>query len=901
MSASLEYTAEFPSNFGAEDWERTLIDFYCSNHAKRDRMKSNTNTSVLVAEIKGPDLSESHYLQIERSARDPDPKKPNSNRGSLRSITTLTSQSSLALSKSLPADDHVKTIETWPSDKCIYGLHCSDASATLLDLAIVAKVVHDNSSQYRLFKRQCFWYSDVIITVLERSFPEMKVQNRSQSVANDHSESAEIAMYDELRGTFKSIPIYTPRNEIINKIQETFEKRKPEVYSLISEAAQAAQAVKQSAKRTEEAERSVLEERKGREEAERSALEERKGREEAEWSALEERKGREEAERSALELEEKNAALMRRIQALEAKALQHLRTLLSIILTKSEVRGLLFDFSVIGADLLSKGAAHLSRRIAPTDEQLRNVDQSAPDDEFITAGGRPTAPGETPVPELSVPSTSKTLQGHPKENEARIVDADGTKEGVGEASQQAQEQYSELKDPAGQIGAEADHKVKDYADTDSPQEAEEKKIGMREKMRQIGHNVRGGISDRIPQQRKDEAHMLAEEYFPAERRDQFIFRGKKVIIECQKRDDYQEAILLVPQSLQAESSFKVAINELQTLLERFANYKSLDIIVDAINAHIDDTRRDKGLREWFESVDVYICKVLLEPGYVLEPACNDQGNRLHETGKHFCDDKYCSHSDNLNHQFGEDWAHLTKDLLFDNEVRYLPIPCTEYTDDSLYLLVENLTLQGRNLFPNIIEMEAHNLIKFSPYDAITDDHNHHMTLRLHQMQADMRDCVLLSDSGLADDLGGEEMVQDVHVKVNTLKFAIRDSKHDFLYKTLRPLATGLIKRQIQKAIKDALITGFEYIDGQLVAVRDRMECPGVLEASSVKDQNLFIFIPLERMRDPRIAPEGTHSEVEKPVEGRPMANAFGSVLIGDSWHGILEMSSKKIDRELLFM
>ena len=56
-------------------------------------------------------------------------------------------------------------------------------------------------------------------------------------------------------------------------------------------------------------------------------------------------------------------------------------------------------------------------------------------------------------------------------------------------------------------------------------------------------------------------HMLSEEYFPAERRDQFIFRGKKVlnyslivstainvthlqqvVIECQKRDDYQEAI-----------------------------------------------------------------------------------------------------------------------------------------------------------------------------------------------------------------------------------------------------------------------------------------------------------------------------------------------------------------------
>ena len=90
-------------------------------------------------------------------------------------------------------------------------------------------------------------------------------------------------------------------------------------------------------------------------------------------------------------------------------------------------------------------------------------------------------------------------------------------------------------------------------------------------------------------------------------------------------------------------------------------------------------------------------------------------------------------------------------------------------------------------------------------------------------------------------------VQDVHVKVNTLKFAIRDSKHDFLYKTLRPLATGLIKRQIQKAIKDALITGFEYIDGQLVAVRDRMESAsaqgseGVSRTDILKDVSLLSF------------------------------------------------------------
>ena len=114
------------------------------------------------------------------------------------------------------------------------------------------------------------------------------------------------------------------------------------------------------------------------------------------------------------------------------------------------------------------------------------MDRSAPDDEFITAGSRPAGPGETPVPELSVPGTSKTLQQHPKEDEALIVDDDGRKKSVGEETEQAQGKYGELRDRAGQVGAKASQKAQDYADTDSPQESEEKKMGMRERMRQMG-------------------------------------------------------------------------------------------------------------------------------------------------------------------------------------------------------------------------------------------------------------------------------------------------------------------------------------------------------------------------------------------------------------------------------
>src|SRR5215472_2410362 len=79
----------------------------------------------------------------------------------------------------------------------------------------------------------------------------------------------------------------------------------------------------------------------------------------------------------------------------------------------------------------------------------------------------------------------------------------------------------------------------------------------------------------------------------------------------------------------------------------------------------------------------FLHQVLLEPGYVIEPVCNNRGNELKEAGRKFFDDKYRSHfvnlfstignwframgDDPLNKCFGEDWGRLTRDLLFDNE------------------------------------------------------------------------------------------------------------------------------------------------------------------------------------------------------------------------------------------
>ena len=115
------------------------------------------------------------------------------------------------------------------------------------------------------------------------------------------------------------------------------------------------------------------------------------------------------------------------------------------------------------------------------------------------------------------------------------------------------------------------------------------------------------------------------------------------------------------------------------------------------------------------------------------------------------------------------YAISVSDLLWSvsdsiSQVGHIPIPRIEYTDDSLDLVVENLTLQGRNLFPNIVSIEAHNFMKFSPYNTIDDVSHHDFTLTFGHVQADMRDVAFyfrkksgipkLTDSGLADVLLG---------------------------------------------------------------------------------------------------------------------------------------------------
>jgi hypothetical protein len=261
-----------------------------------------------------------------------------------------------------------------------------------------------------------------------------------------------------------------------------------------------------------------------------------------------------------------------------------------------------------------------------------------------------------------------------------------------------------------------------------------------------------------------------KEKVPEERQDRFIYRLKKVVVEQQRHDDYQDAVdffLTLAENYQGHAKniagqteqhanrgigsdphYNSAWTNLRTLLERFANNSSMQPILDSVDQIYSDVKHDDELRSWFSHLDKYVRRVLQEPGFIMKDECDRQGRELRENGKGFFSERYRPHreaftnsvqdffkayaDDPLNVQFGQDWKTLLKDLALDGDnnltykpelwqdvrgvilpellhsIGYVPLPRIEYTDNAIDLVIENLILDAPNLLPNAIEMEVKN-------------------------------------------------------------------------------------------------------------------------------------------------------------------------------------------------
>ncbi|ORY35471.1 hypothetical protein BCR39DRAFT_460742 [Naematelia encephala] len=627
------------------------------------------------------------------------------------------------------------------------------------------------------------------------------------------------------------------------------------------------------------------------------------------------------------------------------QAAAHLRVLITLFLTNSEARKIVSDLGIIGRDLFATGAAKAADKARPDQNQLNQVDNEAPSKEWIGADGQKHGANETPEMQIKGPGGAE-VRYNPKDSpsDAKVTDPNGNSRSAGQAYNEAQQAKEDAKSKAYSAkdqakGAAQDH-AQDLQSSRDPnasysEQKEQLKGRASEKADSANQNIdqddaknqardkANQLKNKIPEEHRQRAQDAVnsakdtvKDAFPEERRDQFIYRLKKVVVECQSHKDYNEAMTWLLDafdqysshakhvtnkganaagSLTDDPNVSGATEKFRLLLERFANGKSMDGIFDALDQLYTDAKNDEGLRNWWSRLDDYVHRVLLEPGYILEDEATREGQELRDSGKGYFQDKYRGHWENfadqvqlwttamaddpLNKRLGDDVKRLTKDLLFNEEgnltfkpklwndirhiilpmvikqVGYVPLPRCEYTDDKIDLVIENLILSGPNLFPNVILIEAHNRFTFSPYSNINktlDTHHHVFRAGFSQIQADIRDVAFafrrksgwpkISDHGLADVIiAGKGISVDVelesvfnrrdsvfkinHVKVelDTLSFSIRDSKHDLLYKFVKSVATGVIKKAITVGMQTAIRTALGHLDDQLTEVRNTAE------------------------------------------------------------------------------
>lgn len=147
------------------------------------------------------------------------------------------------------------------------------------------------------------------------------------------------------------------------------------------------------------------------------------------------------------------------------------------------------------------------------------------------------------------------------------------------------------------------------------------------------------LAGRVPEKHKQRANGEMEhgkqylrDQFPKERRDQFIYRLKKVVVECQAHPSYQNSLSWFlsqienyfahaknlassgadsTSSLFSDPMLNQATAEMRTFLERCANGQSMNGMIDAIQKLGQDAKNDEELRDWWGRVATFARKVRL--------------------------------------------------------------------------------------------------------------------------------------------------------------------------------------------------------------------------------------------------------------------------------------------------
>lgn len=422
------------------------------------------------------------------------------------------------------------------------------------------------------------------------------------------------------------------------------------------------------------------------------------------------------------------------------------------------------DASILLRDIAGDAATNAAGKVRPSDDRLAQIDRPADDNTWHDA------------PDFSKQNIKSQIQKNYKGNDPQQ-----------DAHQVAENAANAAQDPSTDSG------VNVAAGLDAAKQSAQEKTGVTD---QDAAEAKQAANKRAAEYRAKTLEYLKKK-IPQERREQTIWRLKKMILECQQHPDYQEAITTLLDLAEqygghantlaqggtgtvkgARSSLAQAEADLKTLIERFANGTSSDDLWSAVNQIYEDAQKDPELKDWFKSMDKYIRRCLQEQGYILEEASTQEWNKLYDHGDYLLRQKYKTHTDRvidevkfLAGQFDEDAQnkqfaatvnklftdlgndengkptfkpHLVKDVtevilpaIFEN-VAYIPVPRVEYSDPQVDAVIENLVLESDNFMPNLLEINSENHMRWGR-KKVTSKHQHAFEIKVSGVQMDLRD------------------------------------------------------------------------------------------------------------------------------------------------------------------
>ncbi len=468
-------------------------------------------------------------------------------------------------------------------------------------------------------------------------------------------------------------------------------------------------------------------------------------------------------------------------------------------------------------------AQKAANKVNPSDEALAQIDKPAADNTWhdtpdVSASGlknqmKDTFNKNTPLAtqDLRDAAGDATETAHP----------DGSRDPADVARQGARDQY--------------------YGNNSGVDAASGVQSGISTLKDRASNNIDDDTKDKIKDTKnatQERTKNYLKQKMPEDRRDQTIWRLKKMVIEIQGHPDYMSAVNTLldlaetyaghasnvtqqtagtVKGAHADDALTRAEADLKTLIERFANNTSTDDLWASINQMYIDADRDPELKNWFKQIDAYVRKCLQQQGYIMEDRATDEWNELYDRGNFLLRDRYRNHTDRivdelnfLADQFNRDQhnrrfadscqklfndlgndengkptfkPHLVKDLTdvilpaaFEN-IRYVPIPRIEYSDPMIDAVIENLVIESDNLMPNVLEFASDNYWRWGRKN-IANRNKNALMISVSGVQMDLRDVsyYVKKKQGFpsVSDLG----VADIFLGGSGLSFKIKMSTAD---------------------------------------------------------------------------------------------------------------------------